>query len=278
MAKERVLITVKTYPTLSNKYGELVCTAGFREDGSWIRIYLIPFRKLELHQRYSKWQWIEMDLVRNLSDPRKESYRPYDMDQEIILGDIIKPNKDWSIRKNIALKNVKYNMQELINEAQNPKIGTSLAVLKPKEIIEFKITPCEREWNKKKLEKVKAQQMQGSLFDADYTERLFKIAKKLPYKFSYVFTTEDGQKRDLMIEDWEIGQLYWNCLKTYGNEKIACEKVREQYWDNMVFNKDLYFFLGTTQQYHAWSTNPFIIIGLFYPPKPTHSLQLAFDF
>lgn len=28
MAKERVLITVKTYPTLSRKYGETVCTAG----------------------------------------------------------------------------------------------------------------------------------------------------------------------------------------------------------------------------------------------------------
>ena len=31
-----VLITVKTYPTISVKYDELVCTAGFREDGSWI--------------------------------------------------------------------------------------------------------------------------------------------------------------------------------------------------------------------------------------------------
>lgn len=31
MSKERVLITVKTYPTLSTKYGELVCTAGIRE-------------------------------------------------------------------------------------------------------------------------------------------------------------------------------------------------------------------------------------------------------
>ena len=28
MARERVLVTVKTYPTLSRKYGETVCTAG----------------------------------------------------------------------------------------------------------------------------------------------------------------------------------------------------------------------------------------------------------
>jgi len=36
MAKERVLITVKTYPTLSRKYGETVCTAAVRPDGTWM--------------------------------------------------------------------------------------------------------------------------------------------------------------------------------------------------------------------------------------------------
>ncbi len=34
MEKQRVFITVKTYPTLSRKYGETVCTAGVREDGT----------------------------------------------------------------------------------------------------------------------------------------------------------------------------------------------------------------------------------------------------
>ena len=45
MALTKVLITVKTYPTLSAKYDELVCTAGFKEDGTWIRLYPVPFRK-----------------------------------------------------------------------------------------------------------------------------------------------------------------------------------------------------------------------------------------
>lgn len=34
MALTKVLITVKTYPAISSKYDELVCTAGFREDGT----------------------------------------------------------------------------------------------------------------------------------------------------------------------------------------------------------------------------------------------------
>ena len=45
MALTKVLNTVKTYPTISSKYDELVCTAGFREDGTWVRIYPIQFRK-----------------------------------------------------------------------------------------------------------------------------------------------------------------------------------------------------------------------------------------
>jgi len=69
-----------------------------------------------------------------------------------------------------------------------------------------------------------------------------------------------------MIEDWEIGQLYFNCLKVHKNEQIALEKVREKYWDQFI-SRDLYFFLGTTKEWHTRrSKNPFVIIGVFYPP------------
>jgi hypothetical protein len=33
MPRERLLITVKTYPTLSRQHGETVCTAAVRADG-----------------------------------------------------------------------------------------------------------------------------------------------------------------------------------------------------------------------------------------------------
>lgn len=70
MKKERVLITVKTYPTFSRKYIELVCTAGFREDGSWIRLYPSPFRFLEKGNRYKKYQWIELEIDKNPERPQ----------------------------------------------------------------------------------------------------------------------------------------------------------------------------------------------------------------
>jgi len=69
MKKERVLITVKTYPTLSSKYGELVCTAGIRaSDGGWIRIYPIPFRRLKERLHDKKYQWVNIELRKNDQD------------------------------------------------------------------------------------------------------------------------------------------------------------------------------------------------------------------
>ena len=50
--KKRVFITVKTYPNISDKYAELVCTAGILEDGTWIRLYPVPFRLLKKEQQF----------------------------------------------------------------------------------------------------------------------------------------------------------------------------------------------------------------------------------
>lgn len=107
MAKTKVLITVKTYPTISTKYEELVCTAGFREDGTWIRIYPVQFRKKAYHQQYSKYQWIEIDLVKNESDFRPESYRPVTHDAEIkIFNGIPADGADWTQRRKFVLNKI----------------------------------------------------------------------------------------------------------------------------------------------------------------------------
>lgn len=68
MARERVLITVKTYPTLSRKYGETVCTAGVRDDGSWVRIYPVPFRRLDEAEQYRKFDWLEKVRAKYLDE------------------------------------------------------------------------------------------------------------------------------------------------------------------------------------------------------------------
>ncbi|MDQ2179308.1 hypothetical protein [Marinifilum sp. D714] len=229
MSLTKVLITVKTYPAISGKYDELVCTAGFTENGNWIRIYPVPFRKKSYNEQYRKYEWIELDLVKNKSDFRPESFRPYSIDSKIIRGEFIDTKGNWLKRKEIVLKNVYTNLDKLIKEAQNKDICTSLAVFKPSKIISFNVTPVEREWDKKKIAKLMASRDQGNLFE--HPEDPFEVVNKLPYKFTYTLLDDLGKKSTMMIEDWEIGALYWGLVKKYnGNEDKAVEDVRKKYF------------------------------------------------
>jgi len=261
MALTKVLITVKTYPTLSAKYDELVCTAGFREDGTWIRIYPIPFRKKSYNEQYKKYDWIEVDLVKNENDFRPESYRPKTIDTEINVVGHIDTKGNWHERKKICLGKIYYNLSELIAEAKDKNIYTSLAVFKPSEILDFYAEPVEREWDKDKIAKLN----QLNLFETTL-EGKFEVVQKLPYKFKYRIIDNQGKESNMMIEDWETGQLFWNCLSRHnGDEQKTIADVRKKYFDDFAKIKDLHFYLGTTQAHHHVSLNPFIIIGTFHP-------------
>jgi len=262
MALTKVLISVKTYPTLSAKYDELVCTAGFKEDGTWIRLYPVPFRKNLYNEQYKKYDWIEIDLVKNTNDFRPESFRPYSEDTEIkVVGHIDTANQ-WEERKKICLGKIYYNLTELIAEAKNKEICTSLAVFKPTKVLDFTAELVDREWDKDKL----AQLNQLNLFETNKAGK-FQVVQKLPYKFKFHFKDNQGTESRMMIEDWETGQLYWKQLAKYdGNEQKAISDVRKKYFDDFAKTKDLHFFFGTTKAHHHVSLNPFIIIGTFQPP------------
>lgn len=272
--KKRIYIVVKTYPTISKEYSELVCTAGILEDGSWIRLYPVPFRKLDIDQKYPKYTWIEIEAVRNTADFRPETYRP-DL-STISVGK--KPSKvvDWDERRRIVLKNKKIytNLQELIDKAKLD--GTSLAVFKSTKVLDFISEPVERDWDPNKLAILKGLSQQLNLFQTpEEIEEEFKVIPKVPYKFSYKIEDDSGKHSTMMIEDWEIGMLYFNCLKQANcNENMAIAKVKEKYFDYFI-TRDLHFFLGTTKQFHNIAPNPFIIIGAFYPPIPSPTQQMS---
>lgn len=272
MARVRFLLTVTTYPLPSRTYDELVCTAGIREDGSWIRIYPMPLsflkeQKLNGNIKVRKYTWLELDVVPRADlkkDFRPESYSPANYDFcDIIYGEHIDKN-NWAERKKWCLKNVYTNLTQLIANSQAPA-NKSLATFKPAEIVDFKIEADDREWK----ESWKTNFVQYQL-NFDNPEQVIKrnIPRKLPYCFSYVFVDDEGRESTLMIEDWEIEELYFNCLRVYGSESVACQKVKEKYFDTYTTKHDVYLFLGTQYQHHIRrARNPFVIIGVFAPPK-----------
>jgi hypothetical protein len=271
LPQAQVLITVKTYPQLSSRYGELVCTAGLLNGERWIRIYPIPFRFLQDSRQYPKYSWITLDQERRTQDFRPESYRPRrGIDEPIQVDEKLGTKNAWAGRKDFVLKEVFTSMTELISLAKSEE-RKSLATLKPTEIVGFVIEETDRDWK----DKIIAQNQQGDMFETNDRGEMQarQYVQKLPYKYSYQFLSEgDNRPRKMMIEDWEIGALFWNCMqRTNGDEIAANDLVRQKYLNTFREKNDLYFFVGTTLQHHLRSRNPFVIIGVFYPPKTTQT-------
>ncbi|MCB0782358.1 MAG: hypothetical protein KDC03_22955 [Flavobacteriales bacterium] len=268
MAWTRVLLTVTTYPLPSRSYDELVCTAGVLEDGTWVRIYPVPLSFLmKLKQSgqlpVRKYTWLEVDLERRSDDFRPESHSPVNRDFDAIrVLDHVGTERHWAERKQYCLKHVYTDMAQLIADSQDPG-NVSLATFRPTKIHGLVIEREERDWKPVWTELRK----QLDLFAEGAQEEPKEMIPKLPYKFSYRFEDVNGKGSTLMIEDWEIGQLFWNCLRDAGgDEAAALEKVRAKYEEAFLKDHDIHLFLGTTKTFHAMrAPNPFVIIGVFYP-------------
>ncbi len=216
---ERVLITVLTYPHPSDRYEELVCTAGITPRGEWVRLYPIDYRYRPKQQQFRKFQWIEVELEARGAgnDNRKESRRPK-LESIRILGEPIPTDDDWRARREIIDPLPHSTLSEL--KAAYERDHTSIGIVRPSEIRDLTVEPVDREWK-------------GSWKDVQDQLRLFddqpKKLEKLPYKWSYVFTCQDRtEPYKRMIEDWEIGALFLKLRESHGEQK-ASQMVRDAY-------------------------------------------------
>ncbi len=182
-----------------------------------------------------------------------------------VVGNIGTENQ-WASRRHYVLNEVYESLEELIRLSKGAQ-SISLGTLKPLEIVDFVIEEKDREWKDKWL----VQNQQGSFYElgANGEARKRRLVKALPYRYSYRFLTKgDAKPRELMIEDWEIGTLFWKSLRrSDGDEAKANQMVRRKYFDEFSSKKDIHLFVGTTKANHKRAPNPFIIIGVFYPPK-----------
>lgn len=261
MPRERVLITVKTYPSLSRKFGETVCTAGVREDGSWVRIYPVPFRRLGEAEQYRKYDWVACDLRPSTSDPRPETHHPMDWQQLVPVGHMGTEDK-WRQRRELLLGHCEVftSKERLIAAARENR--ASLAVFKPSAVTGFHWKGSDRQWDPGKLAEMRQRVRQGNLFDQCLAP--FRLVDPLPYSFHYDVTDAAGNRSTYQILDWELGALFWKYARQ--DEKGALDKVRQKYFDDFAITKDLHLFMGTTAQYHSRGQNPWTVIGVLPLP------------
>jgi hypothetical protein len=249
----KVLITVMTYPHPSKKYQETVCTAGITESREWIRLYPVDYRYRPRHQKFRKWQWIEVALGPrgHASDQRVESREP-DLSTIRLLGEPLSTKDEWRERRAIIDPMPHRTVKQL--EALYDSDRVSLGIVRAKRVLDLKVTPVERDWPGKH----QTLWSQMRLFGRQ------KPLTKLPFKFQYIFECDDSDKpHQVMNVDWELGVLFLRERDRLGSEVAAIQSVRHNFFELMCReDKDTRFFMGTRHPYNEW-----LVIGTFWPPK-----------
>ncbi len=257
----KVLITVKTYPHPSKKYQETVCTAGITDSREWVRLYPVDYRYRPEHQKFKKWQWIEIALGPrgHGSDQRIESREP-DLSTLRILGEPLSTKDNWRERRRIIDRMPHHTIKQLKGLYDAKRV--SLGIVRPKRVLDLKVTPVGREWPAK----YRLLWSQLRLFGEQ------KPLRKLPFKFQYVFECEDSDKpHQLMNEDWELGVLFLKEVDKKGSEEAAIKSIRDKFFEEVCReDKDTRFFMGTRHPYNEW-----LVIGTFWPPKESQKRLFA---
>ncbi|MBW1814398.1 MAG: hypothetical protein JRJ39_12215 [Deltaproteobacteria bacterium] len=253
-SKQDILILAKTYPEISRKYDETVCTVGILSDTKkLIRLYPIRFRYLEGEFQFKKYQWIRAKIQKANSDSRPESYNP--VEDTIEIGDIIGTDDDWHEREKWVVSNdtLFKSVEDLLSSQKQNK--TSLGIVKPKEILDFSIEEKSEEDIKEGEIKKKSIISQRGLFEQP------KDLELLPVRLVLKFKCDDLSCRShsMSILDWEFGQLYRKVKESTDWKQKITDKVMSICGPE----REPYFILGNIARWQ----HTFCILGFFYPPK-----------
>jgi hypothetical protein len=255
MTKSDILIVVKTYPEISHKYTETVCTAGIlSETRSLIRLYPIRFRYLEGDMQFRKYQWIKAEISKASSDSRPESYNidpnSIEIGTTIPVGDAWGERCEWLLNEKTIFRSVEaLRSKQAVN-------GTSLGIVKPRSInrVFFKNRTEEEVSYATAKKNIVIRQL-------DFFEEK-KDLYILPVRIMVEFTCNDptciGHKMSIL--DWEFGQLFRKVRRSPDWE----EKIRAKITDEICGeNRDTHIVLGNM----ASHPQTFCVLGFFWPPK-----------
>jgi len=254
---ERILIWGKTYPELSQKYGETVCTAGCLEDGCPVRIYPVPFRLLDDYEQYSLYQWITAPIKPSPDDPRPESYK-INVD-EINPGNRIDTDPGWMKRRQIIEKDLSWHFDSVCDlQAAQRQSDRSLGIVPVGEVSRVYLKERSDEKEEKHKQKLQAIRAQNELFQDRSPSHLQFQKYRVRVEWKCGTSGEihpDCDGHDMTILAWGLGELG----RRDGPEK-AKQKM-EELADPQTY--DLKFFLGNMLAYQK----SFTIVGLWYPKR-----------
>jgi hypothetical protein len=261
-AEHKILIWGKTYPELSMKHIETVCTAGVLESGKPVRLYPITYRYLS-GERFELYQWITAGILKNPADTRPESHK-IDCDS-IQVGEKVPTTKDeWGKRAEFMFKDSSWQFRsaEDLQEAQK-KDRTSIGIVAPREITKIEVVDRSEEDARSfeqrfaELKKtVDVQRSQIVMFEQAIPPEMKKLEflkSRVVVSWSCDSTKCPGHR--MQVLDWGLCELQ----RRDGSE-AALNRMKEL---ANLDKYDLKFFLGNLFQYPT----SFMIVGLWYPKR-----------
>jgi hypothetical protein len=257
---KKALIVVRTYPVPDALGIESSCTAAITDDGKWIRLFPVPWRLLNRDQRFQKYEWVQVSVVKAAEDTRLESYRLRQDGIQILSGPL-STAKAWKARKDIVFPLSAHCLCCLTRQRDIQQYPT-LGIFRPANIARLRISPAyPPTWTDGEL----AMLRQQNLFVEAPTRELEKIPFIFRYEFHCAESTCPGHS--LMCTDWEMSQSYRQWRSMYGQNWESY--FRQRYETEMIHRNDTHFYVGTVASHpHRW-----IIIGLFYPPRQPEDFQ-----
>lgn len=255
--RKRVLIWGKTYPELSAKYIETVCTGGVLEDGTAIRLYPVPLRYLGTGAQYALYDWIDVPILKSTSDPRPESHK---VDAENIrqVGHVDPDRHGWRARSHFIFKDPEWQFESVAAlKAAEAKTGRSMGIVTPGVVEDVRLvrkpTGAGEEYEKKMAEV----QGQTDFFTPEYKELEF-----LPYDLKLRWRCAE-QCAECRNRPHDMKALDWGLLELARREGWPAAQSRLETISDMG-EYDFKLYMGNFRL----RRHIFGIIGMWYPKIP----------
>jgi hypothetical protein len=242
-----ILINCKTYPAVSKKYIETVCTGGVSRDGKFVRLYPIPFRLLSDKEQYGRWDVIRVKVYSDSKDPRPESAHLEPGSQINIIDKIEKEETRWDWMKPCVFDSA--------DAMESKGLTNGMVEIAPEELY---WESEEKKWSAGQLEVLN----QGNLFHKQSV--MESLGDRVPWQFNLRFSEKKtGRQFDQKVLAWSYYQGYRNCLADLGNEQQALAALRDKVHKSILDPKRcVYAILGTHSRFGHW-----MVSGLYHLPR-----------
>jgi hypothetical protein len=252
---QRILIWGKTYPELSERHRETVCTGGCFEDGTPVRIYPVPLRYLPEFNQYRLYDWIEVPVGPSTRDRRPESHKVLAPDRLKVVSHL-DSDDGWLERRRVIFANRDWHYECLEDlKARQRREGTSMGLVKVGEVSRVWLEERGAEERRHHAEKLARLRAKLDLFDTAPAKHLafFPFKVRIEWRCERRSGPRACPGHTAAVMDWGLGELG----RREGGQ-VALARMQEL---ANVDKYDLRLYMGN---FKAHPRN-FGVVGLWYP-------------